>query len=114
MPSLKTISAVRIARSLPSAELAINEAAIGLLTVGTEVLKARTEGGFGPLQGQSAVTKIGRATSAIFDALDQMADAHAELRGIAADEDILSYGDICPPPNTTGKADEAPLLRSVA
>lgn len=117
MPSPKTTTAVRIARSLPTAELAINEAAIGVLTVGTEVLRARTSGTFGPLEGQGAVDNIGRATAMIFGALTEMANAHTSLRDVAADHQILSYGDLCPPPfdgEPTGEADNVTSIRAVA
>lgn len=99
MPSIKVTAAVRIARSLKPAEQAINEAAIEVLTVGTEVLRARTSGAFGLTEGQEAVDRIGRATGMIFGALSEVAGAHGELRQVAADHQILSYGDLCPPPS---------------
>ena len=105
MPSRQTASAVRIARSLKPAELALNEAAAGVLSVGAEVLRARAEGAFEPLEGQDAVDQLGRATSMLFGAMTEMAGAHGALRAVAADRQILSYGDLCPPP-----ADE-PLAR---
>lgn len=98
MPSQKTITAVRVARALRPAEVAVNEAAIGVLAVGTEVLRARVGGGFGALEGQEAVNKIGQVTTMLFGAMSEMAVAHAALRGLAADHEILSYGDLCPPP----------------
>lgn len=98
MPTPKIAAAVRIARSIKPAEQAINEAAIEVLTVGTEVLRARTSGAFGLTEGQDAVDKIGRATTMIFGALSEVADAHGALRRVAAEHQILSYGDLCPPP----------------
>lgn len=109
MPDSKTISAVKIARSLQPAELAINNATIGVLTVGTEVLRARTEGGFGATEGQNAVDQIGRATNMLFSAMSEMSAAHSSLRDVAADQDILNYGDLCPPPS----AEAVPYLREV-
>jgi hypothetical protein len=98
MPSLKTSSAVRIARSLQPAERTMNAAAADVLTLGAEMFRARASGAFGALEGQDAVNKIGRATSMILDAMNEMADAHSSLREIAAGHQILSYGDLCPPP----------------
>lgn len=112
MPSIKTTTAVRIARSLRPAEIAINEAAIGVLAVGTEVLRARTTGAFGTLEGQSAVDNIGRATSMIFGALTEIAEAHHSLRGVAEEHRILSYGDLCPPPSA--HEGDVPSIRAVA
>lgn len=116
MPSLKTTSAVRIARSLKPAEMAMNEAAIGVLAVGTEVLKARVNGAFGIMEGQSAVDQIGRATHMLFGAMSEIAQAHGALRQVAADHDILSYGDICPPPEAilAGAEGKVAPLRAVA
>jgi hypothetical protein len=98
MPSFKTISAVRVARSLKPAEMAINDAAIEVLAVGTEVLRARVSGAFGLTEGQAAVDQIGRATTMIFGAISEMAQAHGSLRQVAEDHDILGYGDVCPAP----------------
>lgn len=98
MPSSKVTAAARIARSLKPTELAINEAAIEVLTMGTQVLRARTSGAFGLTEGQDAVDRIGRATNMIFGALTEMSGAHGALRQVAADHQILGYGDLCPPP----------------
>jgi len=98
MPSRKQVAAVRVARALTPAELAVNEAAIGFLTVSAEMLRARTSGGFGTLEGQAAVDKTGQVTTMLFGVMSQMADAHTALRGVAADHDLLGYGDLCPPP----------------
>ncbi|MET0308322.1 MAG: hypothetical protein ABW023_06405 [Sphingomonas sp.] len=98
MPSFKTITAVRVARSLKPAEMAINDAAIEVLAVGTEVLRARVSGAFGLTEGQVAVDQIGRATTLIFSAISEMAQAHGSLRQVAEDHEILGYGDLCPAP----------------
>lgn len=114
MPSPKSVSAVRIARSLTPAELAVNEAAIGVLVVGAEVLRARTSGGFAAIEGQAAVDSIGRATSMIFGALAEISNAHMSLREVAAEHDILGYGDLCPPPSAEHDAVGTAGLRAVA
>lgn len=103
MPDAKTKSAVKIARSLQPAEHAVNEATIGVLTVGTAVLRARTDGGFGAIEGQEAVDQIGRATNMLFSAMSEIAAAHASLRDVAGEHEILSYGDLCPPPYLQAK-----------
>ena len=72
MPSKQTASAVRIARSLSPAEQAMNEATLRMLALGTEVLRARTQGGFHPIEGQQAVDGIGRAPALLFGALREM------------------------------------------
>lgn len=109
MSNSKTRSSVKITRSLQPAENAVNEATIGVLAVGTEVLRARTFGGFGAMEGQEAVDQIGRATNMLFSAMSEIAAAHTSLRDIAADHEILNYGDLCPPPSAESK----PHLREV-
>ncbi|CAN5404250.1 hypothetical protein BH09PSE4_BH09PSE4_22240 [soil metagenome] len=102
MPSAKTVAAVRVARSLMPAEVAMNEAAIRLFAVGTAVLTARSDGTFHPLEAQDAVERLGRATTKIFGAMQDFADAHGVLRATAIRHDVLGYGDIfdTPPVNT--------------
>lgn len=99
MPSKQTRSAVRIARSLSPAELAMNEAALRLLAVGTEVLTARISGGFHPIEAQPAIDGIGRATAMLFGAMREMAKAHGALKTTAEQHQILGFGDVleCPP-----------------
>lgn len=99
MPSKQTASAVRIARSLSPAEVAMNEATLRILALGTEVLTARAHGGFHPIEGQQAVDGIGRATAMLFGAMREMADAHGALRLTAEQHQVLGFGDVldCPP-----------------
>lgn len=117
MPSNKVTAAVRIARSLKPAEQAINEAAIEVLAIGTEVLRARSSGAFGLTEGQAAVDRIGRATTMIFGVLSEVSDAHEALRDVAAQHQILGYGDLCPAPSflePAGQTDQPIHIRAVA
>jgi len=102
MPSKQTIAAVQIARSLSPAEHAMNEATLRVLAVGTEVLTARTSGGFHPIAGQLAVDGIGRATTMRFGAMREMADAHGALKTAAEQHQVLGFGHVldCPPHET--------------
>lgn len=101
MPSIQTISAVRIARALSPAEQALNQATLQILAVGTEVLTARTNGGFHPIAGQQAVDGIGRVTNMLFGAMREMAEAHGALKSVAEQHQVLGFGDVidCPPVN---------------
>lgn len=102
MTSAKTIAAVRIARSLPPAERAMNEAAIKMLAMGTAVLTARADGTFHPLEGQAAVDYVGDATAKVFGAMKDIQNAHAHLRAAAIHHQVLGTGDIyeTPPRDT--------------
>ena len=93
MPSKQTIAAVQIARSLSPAEQAMNEATLRVLAVGTQVLTARNNGGFHPIEGQQAVDGIGRATTMLFGAIREMADAHGALKTVAEQHQVLGFGD---------------------
>lgn len=101
MPSKQTISAVQIARSLSPAEQAVNEATLRVLALSTQMLTARTSGGFHPIEGQDAVDAIGRVTSMLFGAMREMAETHGALKNTAEQHQILGFGDVidCPPVN---------------
>jgi hypothetical protein len=94
MTSPKKIAALRIARSLQPAEIAVNEAALRVLAMGTAVLTGRADGTFHPLEGQSAVDFVGDATAKVFGALRDIKRAHGVLRGAAIRHDILGQGDL--------------------
>jgi hypothetical protein len=93
------MTAIRIARKLAPAETAMNEAAVRMLHLGAEVLAARTTGEFHPIEGQDTIDRIGRATTMMFTAMREMADAHGGLRQVAADRQILGFGDEVPCPD---------------
>jgi len=99
MRSKHTMTAIRIARKLAPAETAMNEAAVRILHLGAEVLAARTTGEFHPIESQDTVDRIGRATTMMFTAMREMADAHGGLRRAAADRQILGFGDEVPCPD---------------
>jgi hypothetical protein len=94
MPSAKKIASVRIARSLQPAELAVNQAALKVLAMGTAVLTARADGTFHPLEAQAAVDYVGEATAKVFGALSDIKKAHGELRSAAIRHQILGEGDV--------------------
>ncbi|MBR7551735.1 hypothetical protein KC220_24655, partial [Mycobacterium tuberculosis] len=75
MTSPKKIAAVRIARSLRPAEVAVNEAALKVLAMGTAVLTARADGTFHPLEAQDAVDYVGAATAKVFGAMSDIKKA---------------------------------------
>jgi len=99
MPSPKTIAAVRIARSLQPAELAMNAAAVKVLAMGTAVLTARADGTFHPLESQNAVDFVGDATAKVFGALRDIKSAHGALREAAVRHHVLGQGDIFETPD---------------
>lgn len=94
MPSPKTIAAVRVARSLKPAEVAMNEATLRMLAASTAVLTARTDGTFHPLEAQEAVNMLGTATTKMFEAMREFACAHGSLKQTAIRHDVLGQGDI--------------------
>ncbi|SOB80708.1 hypothetical protein SAMN06297144_1199 [Sphingomonas guangdongensis] len=99
MPSPKTIAAVRIARSLKPAEIAVNQAALQVLAMGTAVLTARADGTFHPLECQTGVDHVGEATMKVFAALKDIKAAHGEFRKTAERHQILGQGDIFETPD---------------
>eukprot|EP01012_Entosiphon_sulcatum_P045536 TRINITY_DN60801_c0_g1_i1.p1 TRINITY_DN60801_c0_g1~~TRINITY_DN60801_c0_g1_i1.p1 ORF type:complete len:149 (-),score=26.02 TRINITY_DN60801_c0_g1_i1:35-481(-) len=94
MPSAKKIASVRIARSLQPAELAVNQAALKVLAMGTAVLTARADGTFHPLEAQDAVDYVGAATAKVFGALSDIKKAHGELRSVGIRHQVIGEGDI--------------------
>lgn len=94
MTSPKKIAAVRIARSLQPAEVAMNEAALKVLAMGTAVLTARADGTFHPLEAQGAVDYVGAATAKVFGAMSDIKRAHGELRGVGIRHQVIGEGDI--------------------
>lgn len=118
MTSPKTIAAVRIARSLQPAELAVNEAALKVLAMGTAVLTARADGTFHPLESQAAVDLVGEATGKVFGAMRDIRSAHTELRAAAIRHQVLGQGDIFEtPPHDTPRAElevvESPAVATI-
>ena len=99
MTSAKHTAAVRIAHSLQPAELAMNQAALRVLAVGTAVLTARADGTFHPLEGQIAVDCIGEATQKMFAAMKDIKRAHRLLRATGEQHDIIGQGDIFQTPD---------------
>jgi len=99
MTSSKHTAAVRIARSLQPAELAMNQAALRMLAVGTAVLTARADGTFHPLEGQIAVDCIGEATQKMFAAMKDIKRAHRLLRAEGERHDVIGQGDIFETPD---------------
>lgn len=94
MTSPKKIASVRIARSLQPAELAVNQAALKVLAMGTAVLSARADGTFHPLEAQDAVDYVGAATAKVFGALSDIRKAHGELRSVGIRHQVIGEGDI--------------------
>jgi hypothetical protein len=92
MPSPKTIAALRIARSLKPAEIAMNEAALRVLAMSTAILTPRADGTVHPLEGQSAVDHVSDATAQMFGALKSLKLAHHELYGEAVKHQVLGEG----------------------
>lgn len=92
MTSATKIAAVRVARSLPPAELATNQAALKILAMGAAILTPRADGTFHPLEGQAAVEHVGQATQQIFGALASIKAAHGALREVAARHRIVGEG----------------------
>ncbi|MEN3336983.1 MAG: hypothetical protein V7647_659 [Acidobacteriota bacterium] len=92
MPSPKTIAALRIARALKPAELAMNEAAVRVLAMGSAMLTARADGTVHPLEGQEAVDHLGHATALVFGALKSLKAAHHELHGQAGRHEVFGEG----------------------
>ncbi|MDG2533915.1 hypothetical protein P6144_09680 [Sphingomonas sp. HITSZ_GF] len=109
MPSAKKIASLRIARSLQPAELAMNQAALKVLAMGTAVLTARADGTFHPLEAQAAVDFVGDATAKVFGALSDIKKAHGELRMAGIRHQVIGEGDIYDTP-PHGNAVEAPAL----
>ncbi|MFS2108468.1 hypothetical protein ACCC88_02185 [Sphingomonas sp. Sphisp140] len=107
MPSAKKIASVRIARSLQPAEVAVNEAALKILAMGTAVLTARADGTFHPLEAQDAVDFVGAATAKMFGALSDIKKAHGELRSAGIRHEVIGEGDIY---ETPGHDDPKPGL----
>lgn len=111
MPSPKKIASVRIARSLQPAEIAVNEAALKLLAMGTAVLTARADGTFHPLEAQDAVDYVGAATAKMFGALSDIKKAHGELRSAGIRHEVIGEGDIY---ETPGHDQPKPTLHKIA
>jgi hypothetical protein len=111
MTSAKKIASVRIARSLQPAELAVNQAALKVLAMGTAVLTARADGTFHPLEAQAAVDYVGDATAKVFGALSDIKKAHGELRTVAIRHQILGEGDVY---DTPGHGATEPALVKIA
>lgn len=112
MTSPKKIAAVRIARSLQPAEIAMNEAALKVLAMGTAVLTARADGTFHPLEAQGAVDYVGAATAKVFGAMSDIKRAHGELRGVGIRHQVIGEGDIFETPDhdtPRGEAEIVPL-----
>lgn len=110
MTSPKKIAAVRIARSLRPAEVAVNEAAIKVLAMGTAVLTARADGTFHPLEAQDAVDYVSAATAKVFGAMSDIKKAHGELRGVGMRHQVLGAGDIFETPGHDDPRGEAEIL----
>ncbi len=89
MTSPKKIAAVRIARSLRPAEVAVNEA---------------------PLEAQDAVDYVGAATAKVFGAMSDIKKAHGELRGVGMRHQVLGAGDIFETPGHDDPRGEAEIL----
>lgn len=92
MTTPTTLAALRIARSLKPAEVAMNDAALKVLAMGCAILTARADGTVHPLEGQSAVDHIGDATAQVFGALKSIKLAHHELHGAAVKHQVLGQG----------------------
>lgn len=90
------VAAVRLAREVPTAEQAIDEALLATANVLQTMLKARIGGEVPAHTGQLALVKLVHTQKALIEASSGFLRVHEELASLGR-EMMVSDDDYCPP-----------------
>ena len=96
MTMTKTVAATRLAREIPAAELAIDQALQATSAVLQTMLAARTAGDVPAHTGQVAITKLIQSQQALVSASSDFLRVHRELAALGRELMAADYGE-CPP-----------------
>lgn len=97
------VAAMRLAREVPSAELAIDAALLATTNVLQTMLSARNKGLVPAHTGQIAIAKLIQSQKALLEASNDFLRVHQELAALGR-EMMVSDDNYCPP--IKGSADE--------
>lgn len=98
MTMTKTNAAARLAREVPTAERAIDEALLATNAVLQTMLTARADGTVPAHAGQLAMAKLIQSQKALVEASTDFMRVHQELANLGREMMVADYGD-CPPPS---------------
>lgn len=90
------VAAMRLAREVPSAELAIDAALLATTNVLQTMLSARSEGLVPAHAGQVALAKLIQSQKSLMEASNDFLRVHRELAALGR-EMMVSDDDYCPP-----------------
>lgn len=96
MTMTKTVAAARLAREVPTAELAIDQALQATTAVLQTLLAARTGGDVPAHAGQIAIAKLIPSQQALVSASSDFLRVHRELSALGREMMAADYGE-CPP-----------------
>lgn len=105
MTMTRTIAAARLAREIPAAEQAIDEALAATSAVLQTMLAARVGGDVPAHTGQVALAKLIQSQQALVSASSDFMRVHRELAAVGREMMAADYGD-CPPLPKTGALEE--------
>ncbi len=90
------VTAMRLSREVPSAELAIDAALLATTNVLQTMLSARSEGVVPAHAGQLALAKVIQSQKALMEASNDFLRVHQELAALGREMMVADYGE-CPP-----------------
>ena len=96
MTMTRQIASARLARQVPEAEQAIDQALQATTAVLQTMLSARIEADVPPHTGQLALSKLMQSQQALIAASNDFMRVHRELAAIGQELMAADYGD-CPP-----------------